>query len=46
MGTDENTSRPGAAISILPKFEKLDGLSIGSRDATAMMVGEFAGDPV
>src|SRR5215218_9827643 len=45
-GTDENTSRPGAEISILPKFENDDGLSVGSSDATDMIVGEFAGEPV
>ena len=26
LGTEEKTSRPGPAISILPKFEKDDGL--------------------
>lgn len=42
-GQAEETSRPGAAISILPKFENEDGLNVGSREATAMIVGEFAG---
>jgi len=46
LGTEENTSRPGAAMSILPKLEKADGLSVGSSDATDMIVGEFAGAPV
>src|SRR5688572_16094779 len=45
-GTDEKTSRPGAASSILPKFEKLEVLRFGSSDATDMIVGEFAGAPV
>ena len=45
-GHEENTSRPGAAISILPKFENDDGVKFGSREATDMMVGEFAGAPV
>ena len=45
-GQDEKTSRPGAAISILPKFENEEGLRLGSSEATDMMVGEFAGAPV
>lgn len=45
-GQDENTSRPGPAISILPTLLKDDGTSRGSTDDTAMMVGEFAGAPV
>ena len=45
-GTDEKTSRPGAAISILPKFENDEGASVRSSDATDMIVGEFAGEPV
>lgn len=45
-GTEEKTSRPGAAISIFPKFENDDGLSVESRDATDMTVGELAGAPV
>jgi hypothetical protein len=43
---DEKTSRPGPAISILPKLENADGTSVGSSDATDMIVGEFAGAPV
>ena len=46
LGTDEKISRPGAAISTFPKFEKLDGLRFGSSEATDMIVGELAGDPV
>ena len=42
-GTEENTPAPGAAISILPKFENDDGRRFGSSEATDMMVGEFAG---
>ena len=38
-------SRPGAAMSILPKFENGDGARFGSSDATDMIVGEFAGAP-
>ena len=45
-GAEENTSRPGPAISIFPKFEKLDGDRDESSDATDMIVGEFAGAPV
>lgn len=45
-GTEEKTSRPGAAISTLPKFENDDGLSGGSSEATDMIVGELAGAPV
>src|SRR3712207_727152 len=45
-GTEEKTSRPGAAISIFPKAENDDGARFGSRDATDMMVGELAGVPV
>jgi len=45
-GTEEKTSRPGAAISILPKLENDDGLRLGSSEATDMMVGELAGAPV
>lgn len=43
---EDNTSRPGAAISILPQFEKYDGVNVWSREATDMMVGELAGAPV
>ena len=39
-------SRPGAAMSILPKFENDDGMSVGSSEATDMIVGELAGAPV
>ena len=46
LGTDENTSRPGAEISIFPKFENDDGVRFGSSDATDIIVGEFAGAPV
>ena len=46
LGTEENTSRPGAAISIFPKLENADGTRVGSSEATDMMVGEFAGAPV
>ena len=46
IGMEENTSRPGAAISILPWFENDDGASVGSSEATAMIVGELAGAPV
>ena len=46
LGHDEKTSRPGAAISILPKFENDDGARFRSSEATDMMVGEFAGEPV
>ena len=45
-GHDENTSRPGPAISILPMLENVDHPRLLSRDATAMMVGELAGAPV
>ena len=45
-GTDENTSRPGPEISTFPKFENADGVRVASSDATDMIVGEFAGDPV
>jgi len=45
-GHDENTSRPGAAISIFPTLLNADGTSVGSSDDTAMIVGEFAGAPV
>src|SRR5512132_1601106 len=45
-GKEEKTSRPGAALSILPKLENTDGLRFGSSAATAMMVGELAGAPV
>jgi hypothetical protein len=45
-GTEEKTSRPGAAISILPELEKLDGRRFGSSEATDRIVGEFAGAPV
>ena len=41
--TEDKISRPGAAISILPKLENDEGASAGSSDATDMMVGEFAG---
>ena len=33
-------------MSIFPKFEKFDGDSVASSDATAMIVGELAGAPV
>lgn len=42
-GQDEKMSRPGAAIWIFPRAENEDGLRFRSRDATAMIVGEFAG---
>ena len=45
-GTDEKISRPGAAISILPILENEEGARFMSSDATAMIVGEFAGAPV
>ena len=45
-GHEENTSRPGPEISIFPKFEKDDGAWFESSDATAIIVGEFAGAPV
>ena len=45
-GTEEKTSRPGAAISILPKLENDDGLRLESTEATDIMVGELAGAPV
>jgi hypothetical protein len=45
-GQEENTSLPGAAISILPKLEKAEGFRSGSSEATAMIVGELAGAPV
>ena len=45
-GTEEKMSRPGPAISILPKLENDDGVKFKSRDATDMIVGEFAGAPV
>ena len=43
---EENTSRPGAAMSILPKLENDDGRRFWSSEATDMIVGEFAGAPV
>ena len=43
---EEKTSRPGAAISILPKLENDDGRRFLSSEATDMIVGEFAGAPV
>jgi hypothetical protein len=43
LGHDEKMSRPGPAISIFPRHEKDDGASVRSREATDMMVGEFAG---
>ena len=46
IGAEENTSRPGPASSIFPKFENADGERLGSRAATDMIVGEFAGAPV
>ena len=46
LGTDENTSRPGPEISILPKFEKEEGASERSSEATDIIVGELAGAPV
>ena len=45
-GTEEKTSRPGPAISILPKLENEEGRRFESSEATAMIVGEFAGAPV
>jgi hypothetical protein len=45
-GTEENTSRPGPAISTFPTLEKLDSAREGSSDDTDMIVGEFAGAPV
>ena len=45
METEEKTSRPGPAISILPKLENEDGLKFVSSEATDMMVGELAGAP-
>lgn len=42
---DEKTSRPGAAISILPDGENADGERFGSTEATDMTVGELAGEP-
>ena len=45
-GTEENTSLPGAAISIFPPLENEDGDRLGSSEATATIVGEFAGAPV
>ena len=46
IGTDEETSRPGAAISILPLWVNEDRRRSLSSDATDMIVGEFAGLPV
>lgn len=46
LGTDEKTSRPGPAISILPKLEKDEGVRVRSSEATDMIVGELAGAPV
>lgn len=43
LGQEEKMSRPGAAISIFPRQEKDDGVRVLSSEATAMMVGEFAG---
>jgi hypothetical protein len=45
-GHDEKMSRPGPAISSFPALEKDDGARFESSDATAMIVGEFAGAPV
>ena len=45
-GTEEKTSRPGPAISILPMLENCDHPRLLSTDATAMIVGELAGAPV
>lgn len=39
-------SPPGAAISILPALEKLEGFKLASIDATDMIVDELAGAPV
>jgi len=40
-------SRPGAAIPILPQFEKDDGwLLVASSEVTDVMAGELAGAPV
>ena len=44
-GTEEKTSRPGPAISILPKFENEEGVKPISSEATDMIVGELAGAP-
>ena len=46
IGTLEKTSRPGAAISIFPKFENEEGTRLLSSAATDMIDGELAGAPV
>ena len=46
LGHEENTSLPGAAISTFPELEKLDGDKFESSEATDMIVGELAGEPV
>ena len=46
LGHDENTSLPGAAISTFPKLEKMDGARFVSSEATDIIVGELAGEPV
>src|SRR6185312_15059627 len=45
IGTDEKTSLPGPAISILPRCTNEDRPRSLSSDATDMIVGEFAGLP-
>src|SRR5262249_39831638 len=45
-GHDENTSRPGAASSILPTLLNEEGTSVESSEAIDMIVGELAGAPV
>jgi hypothetical protein len=45
-GTEEKTSLPGPEISILPVLEKHEGVRLESSDATDIIVGEFAGEPV
>lgn len=46
LGQEEKTSRPGPAISIFPRQENDDGVRFLSSEATDMIVGEFAGEPV
>ena len=46
LGHEENMSLPGAAISTFPELEKLEGVRFESREATDMIVGELAGEPV
>jgi hypothetical protein len=45
-GHEENVLTPGPAISILPPQEKDAMRKVLSTAATAITVGEFAGDPV